>query len=149
MREEDEIRRIAPDGEDSGMNMNGIARRWLVNSLGIILLILVVVVVVLSFVIRGSIYSSIQATLDGRSGELTNVFSGYGRSSSFEFNTVARNYVENFTDKEKMELMVFNSAGKILITSMGFAPDETQPMPDYEEALQSPDNFGTWTGNLT
>ena len=149
MREEDEIRRIAPDGEDSGMNMNGIARRWLVNSLGIILLILVVVVVVLSFVIRGSIYSSIQETLDGRSGELTNVFSGYGRSSSFEFNTVARNYVENFTDKEKMELMVFNSAGKILITSMGFAPDETQPMPDYEEALQSPDNFGTWTGNLT
>ncbi len=149
MREEDEIRKIVPDGEDSGMNMNGIARRWLVNSLGIILLILVVVVVVLSFVIRGSIYSSIQATLDGRSGELTNVFSGYGRSSSSEFNTVARNYVENFTDKEKMELMVFNSAGKILITSMGFAPDETQPMPDYEEALQNPDNFGTWTGNLT
>ena len=110
MREEDEIRRIVPDGEDSGMNMNGIARRWLVNSLGIILLILVVVVVVLSFVIRGSIYSSIQATLDGRSGELTNVFSGYGRSSSSEFNTVARNYVENFTDKEKMELMVFNSS---------------------------------------
>ena len=47
------------------MNMKGIARRWLVNSLGIIFLILVVVVGVLSYVIRGSIYSSIQATLDG------------------------------------------------------------------------------------
>ncbi len=147
--EEDEIRRDSPAEEDGGMNMNGIARRWLVNSLGIILLILVVVVVVLSFVIRGSIYSSIQATLDGRSGELTNVFSDYGRSSSSEFNTVARNYVENFTDKEKMELMVFNSTGKILITSMGFAPDDTQPMPDYEEALQSSDNFGSWAGRLT
>ncbi len=150
MKETEEV--IQQDTQtESGRNMNmkGIAHRWLVNSLGIIFLILVVVVGVLSYVIRGSIYSSIQATLDGRSGELTNVFSDYGRSSSTEFNTVARNYVENFSDKEKMELMVFNSAGKILITSMGFEPDETQPMPDYEAALHNEDNFGTWTGSLT
>lgn len=150
MKETEEAIQQDTQAESVGsMNMKGIARRWLVNSLGIIFLILVVVVGVLSYVIRGSIYSSIQATLDGRSGELTNVFSGYGRSSSTEFNTVARNYVENFSDKEKMELMVFNSAGRILITSMGFEPDETQPMPDYEAALHSEDNFGTWTGSLT
>ncbi len=131
------------------MNMRGITRRWLLNSLGIILLIMVFLIVILSFVIRNSVYGAIQATLDGRSGELTNVFADYGRQSSREFNTVARNYVENFSDKESMELMVFNSAGKILITSMGFEPDQTQPMPDYIRAVSSSDGFGTWTGTLT
>ena len=97
MKETEEAIQQDTQAESVGsMNMKCIARRWLVNSLGIIFLILVVVVCVLSYVILGSIYSSIQATLDGRSGELTNVFSGYGRSSSTEFNTVARNYVENF-----------------------------------------------------
>ena len=70
-------------------NMKGIARRWLINSVGVIVLILITLIVILSFVIRGSIYSGIQASLDGRSGELTNVFADYGRRSSREFNAVA------------------------------------------------------------
>lgn len=146
---EDTSRKPEREKGVSSMNMRGITRRWLLNSLGIMLLILVILIVVLSYVIRGSIYGSIQATLDGRSGELTNVFSDYGRNSSREFNTVARNYVENFSDKESMELMVFNSSGRILITSMGFEPDETQPMPDYTQAVNSSEDFGTWTGKLT
>jgi len=48
-----------------------------------------------------------------------------------------------------MELMVFNSNGKIIITSVGFAPDESQPMPDYKLALESTGGYGTWTGSLT
>ncbi len=45
--------------------------------------------------------------------------------------------------------MVFNSNGKIIITSVGFAPDESQPMPDYKLALESTGGYGTWTGSLT
>ena len=48
-----------------------------------------------------------------------------------------------------MELMVFNSMGRILITSVGFAPDETQPMPDYQQAMEDREGYGTWTGHLT
>ena len=130
-------------------NMKGIARRWLLNSVGMIMLLLIILVAILSLVIRGSIYSGIQASLDGRSGELTNVFADYGRRSPAEFNAVARAYVENFPEKESMELMVFNSSGKILITSIGFAPDQTQPMPDYQLALSDVEGYGTWTGSLT
>ena len=130
-------------------NMKGIARRWLLNSAGVIILLLIALIAILSLVIRGSIYSGIQASLDGRSGELTNVFADYGRRSPAEFNAVARAYVENFPEKESMELMVFSSSGRILITSIGFAPDETQPMPDYQAALADPEGYGTWTGSLT
>lgn len=100
------------------MKTTGITKRWLLNSLGIILLILVTLILTLSFVIQGYVYNGIQQAINGRSGELTNVFADYGRKSPKEFSTAARNYVENFPNKESMELMVFNSNGKIIITSI-------------------------------
>jgi signal transduction histidine kinase len=130
-------------------NANGIARRWILNSLGIIVLIFVAFIIILSVGVRSYIYNSIQTTLDGRSGELTNVFADYGRRSAEEFSTAARKYVENFPEKENMELMVLNSNGKIIITSVGFAPDQKQPMPDYDAALSDPNGYGTWTGSLS
>ncbi len=47
-----------------------------------------------------------------------------------------------------MELMVFNS-GHIITTSIVFAPDQSQPMPDYQQALADANGYGTWTGRLT
>ncbi len=131
------------------MRATGITKRWMLNSLGIILLILVTLILTLSFVIRGYVYNGIQQAINGRSGELTNMFADYGRKSPKEFSTAARNYVENFPNKESMELMVFNSNGKIIITSIGFAPDQSQPMPDYKLALNDENGYGTWTGKLT
>lgn len=131
------------------MKATGITKRWLLNSLGVILLIMVTLIITLSLVIRGYVYSGIQTALSSRSDELTNVFSDYGRKSPKEFSTAARNYVEGFPNKESMELMVFNSNGKIIITSVGFAPDESQTMPDYKSALGSSNGYGTWTGKLT
>jgi signal transduction histidine kinase len=126
-----------------------ITRRWLLNSLGVILLIVVTLIATLSAVIQGYVYNGIRSALNGRSDELTNMFSSYGRESPAEFSTAARSYVENFPNKESMELMVINSNGKILITSIGFAPDEKQEIPDYEAALKSANGYGTWTGRLT
>lgn len=126
-----------------------IARRWMLNSLGVILLILVTLIVVLSVVVRGYVYNGIQWALNGRSDVLTSMFSGYGRSSVSEFSEAARSYVENFQNKESMELMVLSASGRVTVTSIGFAPDQNQPMPDYRSALASPDGYGTWTGKLT
>ena len=96
------------------MKTYGITRRWLLNSLGIILLVLVTLIITLSFVVQGYIYNIIQSTVNGRAGELTNVFAGYSNATPREFSSGARTYVENSTGKEMMEMMVFNSSGKIM-----------------------------------
>ena len=131
------------------MVVKGITKRWLLNSLGVILILIVALVFSLSYAIQNYIYYGIQQAINGRAGELTNVFSDYGKRSSQDFLTAARNYVENFPNKESMELMVFNSEGHIITTSIGFAPDQSQPMPDYQQALADADGYGTWTGRLT
>lgn len=131
------------------MKTYGITRRWLLNSLGVILLVLITLIITLSFVVQGYVYNIIQSTVNGRAGELTNVFAGYSNATPREFSNAARTYVENSTGKEMMEMMVFNSNGKIIVTSTGFPPDDTQPKPDYQQALISPENQGSWTGKLT
>lgn len=122
-----------------------ISRRWLINSLGVIVLILIIFITCLSFSIQSYVYNGIQQALIGRSDELLNVFAS---SSGSEFSTVSRAYIENFPDKNDMEIMSISRSGTVAVTSTGFAPDQNQEMPDYESALSSQNNMGYWIGHL-
>lgn len=124
----------------------GITRRWIVNTLGVILVIVVTLVLLLSFMLRGFYYNGILQTLNGRVDELVNVFGNYTSDGISEFYTLSRNYVENFPDKELMELMIIDSNGDVTITSTGFSPDKDQEMPDYQQAKSNPDDYGQWVG---
>ncbi|WP_416201184.1 MAG: histidine kinase [Thermocaproicibacter melissae] len=134
--------------KNNGAAKTSIARRWITNSVGILLLIIIILVAALSFAVQGYVYNGIQSALNGRSDELTNVFSSFGRKSELEFITAARSYVENFPNKESMELMVISPSGKVIATSIGFTPDQNEDIPDYREALQSVNDYGSWTGTL-
>lgn len=125
-----------------------ITKRWIINTLGVFLVIIVLLVTSLSFAIQSFFYNGIQQTIAGRSNELTNFFSAYLSADSDSFTQTARSYVESFPDKELMELLVINSSGEVIITSTGFFPDENEAMPDYESALISDDNFAVWSGKL-
>ncbi len=130
------------------MAVRGIARRWIINSLTIIILVLVALVVVLSVMMQQYVYNTIQSQLKGRSEEAGNLFGGYTDQISQDFTTTARNYIENFTSKNEMEAMAINLSGKVFITSTGFSPDNSQPMPDYQYALKDEAGLGVWVGNL-
>lgn len=128
--------------------IKGITRRWLLNSFGVIMVVLVTLIVTLSLVVQGYVYNGIQQTLNGSAREVSNIYSGINRTPS-EFNAIARSYIENSANKQFMEIMVINSAGNILVTSTGFDPDNTQVMPDYENAKKNSSGYGTWTGTLS
>ena len=135
-------------GKSETGKRGGITRRWIKNSLSAIFLIVIVLILTLSIAMKGYVYNGIQSALNGRSDELTNIFSSYGRKSASDFLRAARDYVEDFPNKESMELMVINQGGHIVTTSIGFAPDETQEMPDYSSAVEGTNDYGTWTGKL-
>lgn len=130
------------------MAVKGITRRWLLNSLGLILAILIVLVFSFAFVVRGFFYSGIQQTINGSESSLNGYFTTSVESPA-KFIAAGRSYVENFQEKERMELMLINDQGGIEVTSTGFPPDEGQSMPDYDQAKASKDGYGTWTGKLS
>lgn len=133
------------------MFMRGISRRWFVNTIGIILIILIVFITTMSLTIQTSTYTSMTSVMQGRIVELLNVLSSSSanrKSSAAELSAASREYIENFPDKNSMEVMYINPAGQIVITSTGFAPDSPQEMFDYEEAMASPDDQAHWVGKL-
>ena len=130
------------------MAVRGITRRWIVNSLTVIVLVLVTLVTILSVMMQQYVYNSIQSQLKGRSEEAGSLFSGYTEQATQHFYTSARSYIENFTAKNEMEAMAVNQNGQVFITSTGFAPDNEQEMPDYTAALQDENGMGVWVGHL-
>ena len=131
------------------MFKKSITLRWLVNNLGIIVLVLVVLITALSYGVKSYVYNGIQNALMGRSDELLNVFSSSsGYKTAEEFNAICRAYIENFPDKNDMEIMLLSEEGDILITSTGFEPDQSQKMPDYIDTVFESKDFGQWVGEL-
>ncbi len=132
------------------MFLKGVSRRWFINSIGITLAILIVFITAMSFTIQSYTYNSINQVLTGRVNELLNVLSASagGYTTPSDFSAVARDYIENFPDKNQMEIMSIARNGEVLATSTGFAPDDNQAMPDYQAALSSDDSAGYWSGAL-
>ena len=131
------------------MAVRGITRRWIVNSLTVIVLVLVTLVTILSIMMQQYVYNSIQSQLKGRSEEAGSLFSSeHTEQAAQYFYTRARSYIENFTAKNEMEAMAVDQNGQVFITSTGFAPDNEQEMPDYTAALQDENGMGVWVGHL-
>lgn len=126
----------------------GITKRWMLNTLSVILTIIILIVVSLIFTFTYLYRSNVEQRLSSTSGELSLVFSGYRCDSTTSFNSYARDYVENFDQKEEMEVMVINSAGRIIMTTTGFSPSEETAMPDFDEAKTNGTGFAVWNGTL-
>lgn len=131
------------------MRIRGITKRWLVNSLSLILIIITVIGLIFAFMVKGYYYSEIHQTISIKSNELVNILNDEKIDSHEKFEEKTREYVQNFEDKEVMELMILNANDKVLMTSTGFESEENENMPDYQAAKSSSNNYGTWTGKLS
>lgn len=130
------------------MRFKGIAKRWLANSFGLMLVILLVLILSVATIVHSYYYSGISQMLYGNAVGISTYFSG-NTDSSEEFISTARSYVQSFQNKEQMEASVYDSNNTCFITSTGFAADDSQDMPDYDMAKLSDDGYGEWVGHLS
>ena len=126
----------------------GITKRWVLNTLLVVVVVVLFVVFCLSYAVRIYYYHSVSQTLSAESAEFASVLEDYTSDSS-TFASTARIYVENFDEKEKMEVTAIDARGRIIITSTGFTPDSTEQMPDYQKATAENLNYYEWTGKLS
>lgn len=128
------------------MRKKSITKRWLVNNLGIILMIMLVIETIFIYVIQNSYYNSAKQYLVSRLNSVTGILSLYSEDNAVNFSSEMRNMLENFSEKDKMELMAIDSKGRVSNTSSGFTPNSVVYMPDYEEAVRSENNYGYYIG---
>lgn len=123
-----------------------IKRRWIVNHLAILFVVIAVIDIVLCFFIRFYFYSSarqyMSAKLNAVAGELQSI----SENQDVNFVTTLNTTIEEFSDKDKMELMVIDKSGVITVTSSGFMPQSSETMPDIEALKKG--GLPEWQGHI-
>ena len=113
-------------------------------------IVLVLLDIVLYCMFRSYFYSTVEQTLRSELNVISTVLTRYYNSSSTgsgtNYSNEVRNTVESFTKKDRMELMMINSEGKVVITSSGFEPSNSYDMPDYDYAVKDEGGIGTYSG---
>ncbi|MCD8220281.1 MAG: HAMP domain-containing histidine kinase [Ruminococcus sp.] len=121
-----------------------ITRRWIVNNLGLIALVLLVLEFAFVYAVQSYYYGASQQYLTTKISSVVSVLSRYSQDADMNFSAEMRSTIENFSDKEKMELMAINANGRVVLTSSGFTSSGDTAMPDYEEAMEEGDGY--WIG---
>lgn len=131
------FRRMAPQ--------NGLTRRWLRNAFFLIVVFLLVLQLLFTLMMRIYYYQAVENVLESRARlyhRTTEMTWGVG---ALTYDTVAREIVASFSDKDKIELQVVDADGKVLLSSSGFVP-EVERVPDFSRAQTDADGVGVWNG---
>lgn len=128
------------------IEVKGIKKRWIVNSLGMVVGIFTLLIICFSFLLYGYFFNSIQENLIGRSTEVDRVFKNCieGDNKSFTYN--ALKFLEDYNDTSSVQLSIFDENDEILLTSMGFLPSDEETPQDYWKAKNSNEGIGVWKG---
>ena len=124
------------------MAKKSITRRWILNNLGVIVLILLAIELSLIYGVQSYFYNSARTYMFSRINAVNGVLTSYAASSGANLNTELRRTLETFSDKDKMELMAIDYDGMIVLTSSGFSPDYAISMPDYDDAMHGTASYG-------
>ena len=114
------------------LKFKSISARWFINVFAVMAGIILVAVVI-SCILINSLYVE---RVRGLASEYVQGFSALSIADSDTFADSARTYAEQFEHKDKVEVQIIDSDGKIIVTTMGFAPS-VDNMPDYMSALKS------------
>jgi signal transduction histidine kinase len=126
--------------------IKGITKRWLINIMCVIFTILVVIWVFFAFSIHSYYYRMLDQALRNTAQSNANNFKEMLGSVTPDFYATAKDSVEGFADKNKMELIILDRNGNAVITSSGFMPEEGSVPPDFVLADSSADGIGEWDG---
>ena len=124
--------------------VKGIRKRWMLNSISAVLLIVLFAVAAFSAAITSYFYSTMSIGLNSRITSALPYFSSV--KSRSEYYQSASNYVQNFTEKNRLELQIINPSGIIYestndLTISGSYPNTPDVTGAIEERKQS-----SWSG---
>ncbi len=101
---------------------SGITKRWVLNTLCVIVVVLLGFVLVALMLFKEQYYEAVRMTLNSRAtGMVQSYFDLSAVDSDEAFNMRAKEYVEDFNDKSIMEVWVIDRRGNVVVSSSGFS----------------------------
>ncbi len=127
---------------------NSIVKRWVLTVLASTVLVILTVGIFSGVLLKKQYYNSVRMALNSRATSLVmSHFNSVPNPDDETFNRMAKNFVDDFSDKNVMEVWVIDYNGDIVVSSTGFSVDG-EPFPDYGYAKTSKDGRGEWIGKM-
>ncbi len=120
-----------------------IRRRWMVNSLGVVLLVVFLGVSAFSLAMSSFYYSTVSSGLETRARMATRSFRNFTET---EYNNRAATYVAEFEDKGRLEIQFLNAYGRIQYSSYGLTAGSMPGTPEIAKAAEE-QTLQQWSGN--
>ena len=114
------------------VKIRGIRRRWLVNSVAIVLLILGLAVGAFAAMLGSYYYSGTADDLTRKATSSANGFRMYTRS---DYRAAAQQTVSSYEDKGRLELQFLDTTGAVLFSGNDLTAGSTPGTPDIQQAL--------------
>ncbi len=112
----------------------GITRRWLINVFGVILLVVTIVFSALCAIVKNFYYSDCVNILSAGGEYMAKYFEQYIYPQYHSITAGFMAMVEDFEDKEMMEMQVISLNGNTVFSSTGFEITEVNETPDMVQA---------------
>lgn len=126
----------------------GITKRWVTSTLLVTAIVLLIILAVCVFAVASYYRSYASNTLFSYANDsVITFFSPYLDGTDEAFQEKSMEFVSNFTDKSKVEVMVVDKHGSVCVSSSGFEVEETmENMDDVTDAMKSKTGISSWTG---
>lgn len=115
------------------MSIKSITKRWIIGSLGIAILVLTAVIICFTLMLKGYFYNGIEQLLNGHSSELASEFRRYSFKTQDGFNDKIISYVENFKDKDTIQITAYDNDDKFIASSDGFIHEDSLDYNFYKK----------------
>lgn len=124
------------------LKFKSVAWKWIINVFFVMVAVIIALEIAFCVFIRSYYVSRVQQSAE----EYAQVFiTPLSNCKPEDYQSVAKSYCEGFGYKDKIEIQVLDSKGKVLISTTGFA-QSPENMPDYDKAVVSSLGSATWTG---
>ncbi|MBR2895422.1 MAG: HAMP domain-containing histidine kinase [Oscillospiraceae bacterium] len=114
----------------------GLRKRWLVNSLSPIFVVVLLVSVAFCVGMTNYYYNTMRDGLKTRATHASDYFTSYSMNSYAEFYQSAYNFTREFAERDYLEVQFIGDNGKIIISSYGLTSGLSPGTTDIPDALQ-------------
>ena len=112
-------------------------KRWLINTVGVILALGIVCVLAIAAFFAAYYYSSMEADLRSRARTTREFFADYVNQNYGEFYQSCITYARTFEDKNSIELQFINRSGEIVVSSYGEWAGKSPSTPEIQKAMNN------------
>ena len=101
-------------GRVKNRRAGGIRRRWLLNSLSVVVLVLMVSLAAFVVAVMQYYYANVRSSLEAKARTTTDFFGSYISQSYSEYYLNVYQYAQKFEEKDRLELQFINATFTVI-----------------------------------